>query len=254
MKEKYPILEFDPNPDAIINPEVEIDPIDIAERCVICFFKDVLEKVIKEHKAKIVSKRIWEDGPSQVYEMEFKGNRIAFLHPGIGSPNAVGRLEQAIAMGCRKFIVCGGCGVLTKNTKVGDLIIPVSAVRDEGTSYHYLPPSREVEAHPDAVRAIEKVIMAHNISYVKGKTWTTDAAYRETRKRMEIRVKEGCLTVEMEAAAFFACAQFRNVTLAQILYSGDDLSGDHWDSRLWQERTSVREKLFWLGVEAVMEL
>ncbi len=254
MEETFPILEFDPDQDAIINPNDEVDPIDISEKCVICFFKEVLEKIIKKHKAKIVSERNWEDGPSLVYELDYRGNRIAFLHPGIGAPKAAGQLEQAIALGCRKFIVCGGCGVLKKNTIVGDLIIPISAVRDEGTSYHYLSPSREVEANPDAIRAIEKVISSHNISYKKGKTWTTDAAYRETRKRMETRVKEGCLTVEMEAAAFFAVAQFRKVTLGQILYGGDDLSGEKWDNRIWQDRTSVREKLFWLAVEAVMEL
>ena len=254
MEKTFPILEFDPDQDAIINPNDEIDPIDISEKCVICFFKEVLEKVIKKHNAKIVSERNWEDGPNLVYELEYRGNRIAFLHPGIGAPKAAGIIEQAIALGCRKFIVCGGCGVIKKNTLVGDLIIPISAVRDEGTSFHYLPPSREVEANPDAVRAIEKVISSHNISYKKGKTWTTDAAYRETRKRMEARVKEGCLTVEMEAAAFFAVAQFREVTLGQILYGGDDLSGEKWDNRSWQDRTSVREKLFWLAVEAVMEL
>jgi len=69
-----------------------------------------------------------------------------------------------------------------------------------------------------------------------------------------LRRQEGCLTVEMEAAAFFAVAAFRGVTFGQILYGGDDVSGDTWDSRQWNEHTSVREKLFWLAAEACLEL
>ncbi len=87
-----------------------------------------------------------------------------------------------------------------------------------------------------------------------GKTWTTDAFYRETPGKVALRKQEGCLTVEMEAAAFFAVADFRDVTFGQILYGGDDVSGETWDSRRWNERTSVREKLFWLAAEACLEL
>ena len=62
--------------------------------------------------------------------------------------------------------------------------------------------------------------------FVTGKTWTTDGLYRETRGKVDRRVAEGCLTVEMEAAAFFAVAAFRGVSFGQLLYAGDDLSGD----------------------------
>ena len=76
-----------------------------------------------------------------------------------------------------------------------------------------------------------ETLEAHHVPYVPGKTWTTDALYRETRGKVERRVAEGCLTVEMEAAAFFAVAAFRGVTFGQLLYAGDDLSGDAWDQR-----------------------
>ena len=66
--------------------------------------------------------------------------------------------------------------------------------------------------------------------------------------------REGSVTVEMEAAALFAVAQFRGVTLGQILYCGDDVSSEQWDSRHWQSRSSVREKMFWLAAEACLEL
>ena len=90
--------------------------------------------------------------------------------------------------------------------------------------------------------------------HVTGATWTTDALYRETREKLDRRVAEGCLTVEMEAAAFFAVATFRGVTFAQVLYAGDDLSGDAWDERGWDEHTTGRETLFRIAAEAVLSL
>lgn len=87
-----------------------------------------------------------------------------------------------------------------------------------------------------------------------GKTWTTDAPYRETQSMIDARRAEGCLTVEMEAASLIAVAQFRKVLLGQILYAGDDLSGENWDKRGWQSRQEVRENLFWLAADACLEI
>ena len=162
-------------------------------------------------------------------------------------------LERMIALGARKFIVCGGAGALVPDTVVGHPVVPTSAIRDEGTSYHYLPPAREVSPSPAAIRVIEDTLQAHGIDYVTGKTWTTDAVFRETPAKIARRRAEGCLTVEMEAATYFAVAQFRDVTLGQVLYCGDDLSGAQWDPRGW-DRHSIRERLFWLAVEACQRL
>ncbi len=140
-------------------------------------------------------------------------------------PDLLAFLEELIAYGFNKFIVCGGAGVLRKDIAVGHLIIPISAIRDEGVSYHYLAPAREIECNPEVVGKIEEEFNKYRIDYIKAKTWTTDSFYRETEKKIELRKSEGCVTVEMEAAAFFAVAKFRNVKLGQILYGGDDLSG-----------------------------
>ena len=146
-----------------------------------------------------------------------------------------------------------GAACCRKEIAVGHLIVPTSAVRDEGTSYHYLPPSREVQASPAGVAAIEKVLRAHRVEYLRAKTWTTDAIYRETAGRSAARLAEGCLAVEMEAAAFFAVARFRQVEFAQILYGGDIVVHEGWDNRDWNSRTAIREQLFWLAVEATTE-
>ena len=87
-----------------------------------------------------------------------------------------------------------------------------------------------------------------------GKTWTTDAPYRETVQKIAQRRAEGCLTVEMEAAGLLAVAQFRQVILGQVVYGGDDLSGSEWDHRAWNSRKEIRESLFWLSAEACLSL
>jgi uridine phosphorylase len=250
----YPILEFDPAREALIEPAREIEPRDVTEHCVICFFREVLEKVVVEYNAKIIVPDAWEDGPHPLYEIEYQGQRLAFFHPGVGSPIACGLLEEVIAFGCRKFIVCGGCGVLERDIAIGNLVVVSSALRDEGASYHYLPPSREVAADPRGVAALQAVLTRRGLPFLTGKTWTTDAPYRETPAKIAARRAEGCLTVEMEAAGLMAVAQFRGATLGQILYGGDDLSGETWDHRGWQSRTEVRESLFWLAADACAEI
>lgn len=249
-----PLFEHDYDTEAKIEPSCVIQPRDVPEVCVVCFFRDVLEKVITEHQAQVIVDNSWEDGMHNLYEINYQGQRVAFFHPGVGAPLAVGLLEEVIAYGCRRFVVAGGAGVLLKDVQVGKLVLVSSAVRDEGTSYHYLPPAREVEANPAALQAVEQVLVRKRIPYLKGKTWTTDAPYRETQAMIDARRAEGCVTVEMEAAALIAVAQFRGLPLSQVLYAGDDLSGEEWDNRGWQSRAEIRKGLFWLAVEACLEL
>ncbi len=235
-------------------PSRLIQPRDVPEHCILCFFKEVVHKVVRDYKAKVVARHIWEDGPHPLYEIQFQGRRLAFIHPGVGAPLAAGILEEAIAHGCRKFMVCGGCGVLEKGMAVGHLVIVSSAVRDEGLSFHYLSAGREIKANPKGVAALKAVLRQKGLPFQVGKTWTTDAPYRETPAKVALRQKEGCVTIEMEAASLMAVAKFRKVVLGQVLYGGDDLSGDEWRHRGWTSRHDVRQHLFWLAAEACLAL
>jgi uridine phosphorylase len=250
----YPILEFDPAPEAFIEPSRVIRARDLPEHCVICFFREVIDKVVVEYNARVVVENRWEDGPHPLYEISYQNQRLGFFHPGVGAPIAAGLLEEAIAFGCRKFIACGGCGVLVKDMAVGHIVVVSGAVREEGTSYHYLPPDREVIANAAGVHALEKTLGQSGVPYQVGKTWTTDAPYRETPQKIAQRKKEGCLVVEMESAALIAVAQFRGAIFGQALYGGDDLSGAEWDHRAWQTRSEIRESLFWLCADACLAL
>lgn len=251
MKKDYPILEFDRNPSAIIEPHKIIREMDIPKRAAMCFFQDVIVKLKSEGRLKLIYELRTEMGLHPVYEIEFKGEKLALYHPGIGAPLGIGLMEEVIALGATKFIACGGAGVLDKDISLGHVIVPVSAVRDEGTSYHYLPPSREVEPCQEGIEAIEKALHNNGCKYILAKTWTTDAFYRETPGKVRLRKSEGCLSVEMECAAFCAVARFRKVQFAQLLYGGDNVSCEAWDSRNWHETKDIREGLLMLALEAL---
>ena len=173
-----PILEFDPTREAVIEPSVVIKPRDVPVCAVLCFFQDVIERVVREHDGREVTRLRSEIGDNPIYEIQYRDRRLAIVHPGVGAPLAAGFLEELIALGCRAFVAAGGAGVLVAELAMGHVIVPTSAIRDEGTSYHYLPPGREVEANADAVAAIVATLERHKVPFVTGKTWTTDALYQ----------------------------------------------------------------------------
>lgn len=251
---KYPLLEFDPTVPAIIEPREVVQDISAPEVCVFCFFGDVTDGLLQDGRLKKIANHRWEDLDRPLYEMVVKGRRVGVFQPGVGAPLAAALMEEVIASGCRRIIACGGAGVLDSQIAVGTVLIPTSAVRDEGTSFHYLPPSREIRADQKVVDIIENVLRKKDVEYKKVKTWTTDAPYRETPEKIKLRKAEGCLTVEMETAAFLAVAQFRGVPFGQILYGGDDVSGTNWERRDWHNRGEDRKRLFWLAVDVSLNL
>lgn len=254
MKKEFLILEFDKDRSEVVEPHKIFDKIDIPEYAVLCFFNDVFEMLKEDGTVKLIHNLKTEMGLHPLYEVDYLGRKIALINPGIGAPLAAGILEELIALGAKKFIACGGAGVLDKEIAVGHIVIPNSAIRDEGTSYHYLEPSREVIVNKLGIEAIEKVLLRHKCKYKIAKTWTTDAIFRETVGKVNKRKTEGCLTVEMECSALCAVAEFRDVIFAQILYGGDVVDCDEWDSRDWNNKTEIREKILWFAIESSLEL
>jgi len=249
-----PILEYDPSPNAVVQPHITITRFDLPARVVLCFFRDAISEFVQAIGGREIGRLGSEIGTFPVFEVELDGQRIAVAQAGVGAPLAAGWLDELIALGGRAFIAAGGAGVLVPDLAMGHVVVPTAAIRDEGTSYHYLPASREVEPTADALAAILATLDARGVPHVLGKTWTTDGYYRETRDKVARRVAEGCLTVEMEAAAFFAVARFRGVAFGHMLYAGDDLSGEAWDSRGWLDHGSGRDLLLRLAVEAVLRI
>lgn len=171
------------------------------------------------------------NGMIPVYKIRYKDTDIAFYLSRVGAPACVSRFEEIIAMGAKKFVLFGSCGVLDDDKVKDNIIIPVSAIRDEGTSYHYIAPSPEIEAEPHSVQILESVLSSCGYRYVKEKTWTSDAIYRETLPLIQERRQDGCLVAEMECASMLAVTKYRQIPFIQFLYGADNLSSDTWKIR-----------------------
>ena len=204
-----PILDFDPARDAVLEPHLGIEKFDLPQHVVLCFFRNAIASFVEALGGREIGRLASELGSHPVFEVALDGRRVAVAQAGVGAPLAAAWLDELIMLGGRAFVAAGGAGVLVPGLVMGHVIVPTAAIRDEGTSYHYLPASREVAPTTDALEAIVATLDAHGVPYVTGTTWTTDGIYRETRGKVRRRVAEGCLTVEMEAAAFFAVAHFR---------------------------------------------
>ena len=209
---------------------------------------------MSEHDLPIIGHLHSEVLDIPIYAYQSENEYLCITMPFCTAPGAASTIEELHAMGCSKFVVCGGAGALVKGSKVGEIIIPTSAVRDEGTSYHYVEPSREITCHEATVEAAVSILTEMGVPFTTGKTWTTDAIYRETPDMIGRRCNEGCVTVEMEAAAFFAVSQYYDIPLVQLLYAGDDVSGSTWDSRNWNEQKSIRANLIQCAVELIKQL
>ena len=136
-------------------------------------------------------------------------------------------------IGWRDSIAAGCCGALAEDTE-GSFFVPVAALRQEGTSCHYLPPSREIELDAVPINAISKVLENAGLNYKTCKTWTTDGFYRETKEIVTYRKSEGYSVAEMECASMAACAKMRGILFGQVLFTADSLANvDAHDIRNW---------------------
>lgn len=236
IKSDFPILEYDTDNTGIIMPGHDTD-FHFTERAVMLFMEKEVDDYVLNNDCEIIGEFITITKKFFVYKTVHKGIAISFCQAPLGGAGAVQIMEQLIAGGVKKIIATGCCGALLDDNE-GDFYIPISALRQEGTSYHYLPPSREVDLSVSAINAIEKTLQAKNISFKKCKTWTTDGFYRETKAMVEHRKSEGCSVVEMECASLAACAKMRDVEFGQILFTADSLADiNKHDTRNWGNNT-----------------
>lgn len=241
------ITSFDNKTKAMISPENIVPVCEVQlDTCIIMWqhkiTKELLEQDLVEEIASIRS----GNGPKPIYRV--KGTNIAVYESPVGAPMTAGMLENVrSALGIKKVLAFGICGVLTE-IEAGKCMIPTDAYRDEGTSYHYCPPSDYIH-----IKNADKLAGLFNelgISYIKGKTWTTDAMYRETLGNRDQRVAEGCIAVDMECSALQAVCDFRGMELYQFFYGADSLVGSQWNARiLGNFEISKRMKFFHLALE-----
>lgn len=248
-KHEIPILEYDDNPNAVIMPEHEQLNMKLPKRAVFAFLYDAVDRYARENGGTVVGEFVSATKNYPVYVVNYREEDICLMQAPVGAAAAVQILDWLIGYGVEAIISAGSCGVLRQMPE-NRFLIPTRALRDEGTSYHYAPPSRYQEIHPTAVQAIRRSLQSQNLQYETVTTWSTDGFYRETAEKVNYRVSEGCSVVEMECSALAACAQLRGAVWGELLYTADSLANvlEH-DCRNWGEQS--RELALRLCLEAV---
>lgn len=237
------LTQFDPNKSAVI------DPTDLVKRrdnmpkiAVTCFSRATFKRMLDDFGGEKATVRSLANLDITVYETVYKDAKVALYLSPVGAPACVLMLEDIFALGVEKVVMFGTCGVLDKSIDDCSIIIPDSAVRDEGTSYHYAEASDEIEVNKKYTEDFIELLERLNCSYTKGKVWTTDAFYRETAAKVKQRKEQGCICVDMECSAVAAVADFREKEVFQFFYAADNLDADRWDMRSLDNHDKLDEK------------
>jgi purine-nucleoside phosphorylase len=180
-----------------------------------------------------------------VREGLWQGRAVTLAGPAPGAPYAVMVLEKLIALGVQKVIAFGWCGSLRHEARIGALIVPDAAYSEEGTSRHYPVGDWEPVPDSDLCRVVQTQLAGAGVAFQRGRVWTTDAIYRETREKVLSYGGQGMLAVEMEMSALFTVARYRGVALAGLLAVSDELFTLTWRHGLREQafRHSRREGL-----------
>ena len=233
VKHEIPILEFDNDQEAVVSPTHEELDIQLPSKCVFAFLGNYIDEYAEKNGALKVSEFISSTKIYPIYVLSYKGEEITLCQAPVGASAAAQLLDWLIGYGVREVISAGSCGCL-EAFEESTFLVPVKALRDEGTSYHYAPPSRFMEISERARKVIKETIEEHGLKYQEVITWSTDGFFRETKEKVAYRKREGCSVVEMECSALAAVASFRSVDFGMLFYTADSLANvDKYDERNW---------------------
>lgn len=216
------MIKYDNSKDAIINPS-SFTIKDIPKKALIVYDDDYFDKIQKQFNLNKVI-----DANGNIKENFYTlNNEYLVMNPTEGAPVSAIMLEIAIASGVKSVVAFGTAGSLDGTVLPHNIIIPTSAIREEGISYHYILGSDEIEQDENSIRILKQQIENSGLDFIVGKTWTTDAFFRETLNKVRAMKANGCVCVDMECSALIAICRFRKVKFAQFLLSFDNLEANH---------------------------
>jgi uridine phosphorylase len=172
---------------------------------------DILERLVASGRAHRDPN--WPCFHTRFYRWAFDGQEYGVIGGTVGAPFAVLVAEELFAAGCHALVSIASAGLISERLSPPFFVVVDRALRDEGTSHHYLPPGRFALADEALVAAVVETLAGLKPTVIRGASWTTDAPFRETESLVAGRRGEGITCVEMEAAALlaFAAAQGRTV-------------------------------------------
>lgn len=247
------ILHFDPDRSALIEPPMWHDRLDsMPSNAVMTWMADAFDAFLAAHDHEEIYHFPVESTVLSVYRVERSTGPVALALAQVGAPISALLMETMIALGAERFVSIGSSGGLVPEHPPGTVVVPAEAIRDEGVSYHYAEAG--TVARPSAGRqtALAEAMRSHDLPTTEGVVWTTDAFYRETRGKVERRVSEGAIAVDMEIAALATVAAFRDIDYGAAVYMADTLHSDQWDpTELVSRNTDYRRALLTAAADSL---
>jgi uridine phosphorylase len=193
---------------------------------IICLYTGVMHRFAWRHPSRRVKGFLGD-----IYLPNRTNGRVAVLgNFGIGAPAITSIADEMMAWGVQRLVILSLAGGLQTDLAPGSIVVTDRAIRDEGTSYHYLPPSKDVQASSALVLALSEALKQRGLNPTTGPVWSTDAPYRETRQEAEYFQREGVKAVDMESAGVFSAAQVRGREATSVFVIGDSLAGPRWSA------------------------
>jgi len=193
-----------------------MSPQPIPEICVLEFDGDLTDWLVYTGVA--TPYKSWACFHTTMFSLEVDGTTCGIVPRTIGGPFSVLVAEQMAVSGARVVLGLTSAGRVSSAMPVPGLVAVKRAIRDEGTSYHYLRPAASVGALPRLASLLESELRKQPLSVLSGTVWTTDAPYRETEKQLTSHAKTGVLAVEMQAASLFAFSIARRFPAGMVAY------------------------------------
>lgn len=205
--------------------ELSLNDLAVAPTVVGTWFPKVTEYLAAESGA--VRADRWPYGGGApglgLFTARLRGGDVSFTTFAIGAPGTVAVMEELAAAGASRFIGLGMAGSLMEGAPVGSVILPLECIREEGTSYHYLPASVRVGPNHRLHEALSGALTRAGLAHRSGPHWTTDAIYRELVEKIEAYRARGVLGVDMETSAMYAFGEFTGAAVANLLVVSDEL-------------------------------
>lgn len=225
---------------AVLRPEhhierMDFDPAAVPETVILTFQSAVTDAAASD------AHRTLPFPSDEMYVLDRGGVDIGVYGEfGIGAPMTAAVVETLAALDVDTVMILGGCGTLQRDVDGSEALVIEDAIRDEGTSYHYLDPGQRARADPSVVAGLQEAARSADVPFRVGSTWTTDAIYRETVPEVEQYANQGVLAVEMEVAALLAVADFHDLHAGALLAAFDGVRPEEWVPRVDGERRLER--------------
>ena len=195
-----------------------------SKTAILCYQSSLIKYIIKKYHTREIKR-----GFGDLYLLKDVNEQIAVIgNFGIGAPITIALVEELHANGINNFLSIGIAGSLQDTLCAGDIIICNKAIRDEGTSHHYISNTKYAYASTNLVNNITKYLNQLDIAHYIGSSWTIDAPFRETAKEILFYKQEGVFTVDMEASALFTLGKYRNISTCALFIISDSIANLVW--------------------------